>query len=288
MRRTGLLLAAAAALVASCRKDRGAPPPAGAERVLALDGAAGRLKVSDGGSGEPAVVFVHGLGGDLEAWRAQLDHLRPSRRAVAYDQRGHGGSEPARDGAYTIEALADDLEAVRRGLGLGRMVLVGHSLAGTVLTAYARAHPERVAGLVYVDAVGDFAAIPPEHLRPLIDREASPSFDRAAQRAAFEELLGPRARPRTRERVLASLGALDPKAFAALRRSMFGFSARGDPPAPGAPALAVEADGPVLPIMACAVLRLPRVALPDVSHWLQLDDPEGLDRALDAFLASAR
>jgi pimeloyl-ACP methyl ester carboxylesterase len=70
------------------------------------------------------------VGADLEVWRPQLDHLRATRRVIAYDQRGHGESEKARDGAYNLEALVADLEAVRRALGLERMVLVGHSMSG--------------------------------------------------------------------------------------------------------------------------------------------------------------
>ena len=69
----------------------------------AVEGGAGKLSVSDGGQGEPAVLFVHGLGSELEAWRPELDRLRATRRVVAYDQRGHGASEKARDGVYTIE-----------------------------------------------------------------------------------------------------------------------------------------------------------------------------------------
>jgi hypothetical protein len=43
-------------------------------------------------------------------WRAQLEHLRVNRRVVAFDRRGHGASDRARDGVYRIEALAEDLD----------------------------------------------------------------------------------------------------------------------------------------------------------------------------------
>lgn len=85
---------------------------------------------------------LHGLGYALEVWRPQIDHLRASRRVIAYDQRGHGASGKPRGGVYTLEALAPDLEAVRRGLE--RFVLVGHSLSGAVMTTYLGAHPEAV------------------------------------------------------------------------------------------------------------------------------------------------
>jgi pimeloyl-ACP methyl ester carboxylesterase len=263
-------------------------PAATAERFLAVEGTAGRLRVSDGGAGEPAIVFLHGLGSDLEAWRAQLDHLRSTRRAIAYDQRGHGASDKAADGAYTLEALVADLEAVRRALGLGQVVLVGHSMSGAVLTMFAAEHPGSVAGLVYVDAIGDFQGVPREELQKVIDLEASPSFGATERRAAFEEFLGARARPATREQVLAALGRIDPPAFAALRRSMFQFrEAQARYAGYRGAALAIEAaDNPYAAVMASQVLHLPRAEVAGVSHWLQIDDPGAVNRALGAFLAS--
>lgn len=262
-----------------------APP----ERLAYVEGGAGRLRVSDGGAGEPAVVLLHGLGCDLEVWRAQLDHLRRQRRVIAYDQRGHGESDRARDGQYTIDALAQDLDAVMRARGLERAVLVGHSLSGAVLSRYAGLHPERVAALVYVDAVGDFSAFPRAAVDAELAKEQSPSFDAAARRAAISESLGPKAKPATRERVLASLERIDPPAYAALRRSMAEIDARASFAPYRGPAVAIEAaDTPpqFRPVLAAQVLGLRRVEMPEVSHWLQLDDPERLNRELDAFLAS--
>ena len=128
-------------------------------------------------------------GNDLDAWREQLDRLRPYRRAVAYDQRGHGGSDRPRDGVYTVEALAADLEAVADALGLKRFVLVGHSLSGAVLSAYAGAHPDLVAGPVYADAVGDFHAVPRPALEEALRGESSPSFGAAEVLEAFDRAL---------------------------------------------------------------------------------------------------
>jgi pimeloyl-ACP methyl ester carboxylesterase len=280
-------LALSLALVALAACAAGRTPHGGrAERILAVEGGAGRLRVSDGGSGEPAVVFVHGLGSDLEAWRAQLDHLRPRRRAVAYDQRGHGGSDPARDGVYTIEALAADLDAVTGALGLHRVVLVGHSLSGTVLTAWTGVHPEAVAGLVYADAVGDFQAVPRQAVEERL-RQDQAIADAAARQRAFSEILGLTARPATRERVLAAVARLDGPAFARLRRSMMEFRVGDRLAAYRGPVLAVEAAGADFPIMASRVVpRASRETIAGVSHWLMMDDPEAFDRALDAFLGA--
>jgi len=282
----------AAVLVSACAHSRPpsppAAPPTAQERISFVEGSTGRIRVSDGGVGEPAIVLLHGLGADLEVWRQQLDHLRTIRRAIAYDQRGHGKSEGARDGVYTVEALAADLEAVRRAMGLGRVVLVGHSMSGAVLTTYAGAHPDVVAGLVYVDAIGDFHAVPREALQPAVDREASPSFGAPERRAAFDEMLGPRAKPGTRQAILSSVDRIDPPAFSALRRSMFDFrDARVRFAAYRGPSLAIEAaDNPYAASMAAQVLGIPVRNVSGVSHWLQLDDPDAVNRALDAFLAA--
>ena len=275
----------AVAVLLACAHAGSAPPPAaadaGAERILLVEGGAGRLRISDGGRGGTPVVLLHGLGGDLEAWRPQLVHLRASRRAIAYDQRGHGESDRARDGVYTIDALAADLDAVLRALGVDRAVLVGHSLSGTVITAFAAAHPEKVAALVYADAIGDFAPLG----REAVEREvfAERSFGVAERRASFEEVLGP-ARPETRAAVLAALERQDLPAFAGLRLSAVRFEGKARFATWSGRAVAIEAGGDAYPIRASAALGVPRIELAGVSHWLMMDDPEAFDRLLDAVL----
>jgi pimeloyl-ACP methyl ester carboxylesterase len=275
-------------LLAACATAPLAPGAPG-ERLTSVATPAGPLRVSDGGSGEPAVLFVHGLGSDLEAWRAQLDRLRASRRVVAYDQRGHGGSARPGDGGYTIEGLASDLDAVVRTLGLRRVVLVGHSMSGTVITAWAGAHPEQVAALVYVDAVGDFHALPRTALEAASVEDQAFVSDPPSRRRTYGEMLGPKARATTRAQVLASVDRLDPPAFPALRRSMFGFLVGDRLAAVRAPIVAIEAEGNDYPVSASRVIPgAERVTLPGVSHWLMLDDPGAFGRALDQVLARAR
>src|SRR5579872_4110669 len=121
-----------------------------------IRGPQGRLNVDDGGRGDAVpVLFVHGNGANLEQWRAQLDHLRPSRRAIAFDLRGMGESDLPANGDYSVAAMADDVQAVADALHLRRFVIVGHSYGGAVVAMYAAKHPERVAGVVFADAAGN-------------------------------------------------------------------------------------------------------------------------------------
>src|SRR5229473_6346049 len=195
------------------------PSMAAGERYSFVRGGAGRLRVSDRGEGGVSVVLVHGLGSELETWRPVLDRLRRSRRAVAYDQRGHGQSEAA--GEYSIAALAGDLARVVEELGLPRFWLAGHSFSGTVVSAYAAEHPEKLAGAVYVDAVGDVSRSASEMKQYYREHDAGMTPERL--QASYGEMLGPIARPATRTAVLASVARMDLRAFAPLRRDMAEF-----------------------------------------------------------------
>lgn len=271
---------ALAACLAACA---GARPLA--HEAVVVSGTAGEPHVSSGGEGSAVpVVFVHGLGSNLEVWRAPLDHLRRTRRAIAYDARGHGRSEPARDGDYGIDAMAGDLDRVVTSLRVERFWLVGHSMAGEVISAYAGMHPEKVAGLVYVDAVGDLSQAP-EALKAYFNAPAPPGFGANEMRAAFTEMLGDKAKPATRAQVLESVAATRPEAFLGARRAMTMYSPAAGVARYQGPKVCIDAEGNDFAFRAAKSFSISRVkTLANVSHWLMLDDPAGFVAALDEVL----
>ena len=101
------------------------------------------------------VIVIHGGPGDSHAYLGPLPRELSGPRvlSVAYDQRGVGGSTTPRDRRYTLAAYVEDLDAIRRAVGAGRVTLVAHSWGGLVAEGYAAAHPGRVAGLALVDAL---------------------------------------------------------------------------------------------------------------------------------------
>lgn len=107
------------------------------------------LAVYEAGAGEPVFVFVHGLACDHTAWQPQFDDLARDHRCIAIDQRGRGSSEAA--GPYHVEQQADDVAAVMRALGIGRAVIIGHSLGGIAALVLNERHPDLVMGI----AIGD-------------------------------------------------------------------------------------------------------------------------------------
>ncbi len=248
-----------------------------------VDGPAGQLRVEVRGEGRAVpVVFVHGLGGQISTWSEAMDRLSTTRRVVAFDARGHGQS--SRAAVNSMETWADDLFAIVRALGLTRFVLVGHSMAGAVLQRFAHDHPSLLAGLVYVDAIGDFRrAGTPEQLESFAATQARPTT-LAQRREVFGELLGPPARETTKALVLNSLEALDGAAWSQLRVSVAEFVPPGG--AESIPTLAIEAAGNDAPVRFSAMGQpgVTVIELPNTSHWLMLDDPQAFAAALEAFV----
>ncbi len=99
----------------------------------------------------PPIVFVHGAVVDHGQWLPQAEALSDSHTTVVYDVRGHGRTGGSTVDRYTLELLADDLDALIAELDLDHPVLCGLSLGGCIAQAYATKHPDRISGLVLAD-----------------------------------------------------------------------------------------------------------------------------------------
>jgi non-heme chloroperoxidase len=113
-----------------------------------------RLEVLDwGGSGRP-VMLLAGLGNTAHVFDDFAGKLSGAFHVYGITRRGFGVSSRPGSG-YTAQRLADDVAHVLDSLKLVAPVLVGHSIAGEELTLLGAQHSDRIAGLVYLDAVAD-------------------------------------------------------------------------------------------------------------------------------------
>ncbi|MGW2410346.1 alpha/beta fold hydrolase [Streptomyces sp. NPDC001739] len=264
------------------------------------------------GEGEPLLCLP---GGPMRAsaYLGDLGGLSAHRQLVLLDLRGTGDSAvPADPAGYRCDRQADDVEALRRHLGLARADLLAHSAAGDLALGYAARYPERIRALVLSNARGralgvDFTT---EHrLEAAALRKAEPWYGSA--RGAFEAVWAGTATDEQWDAAMpffygrwdaaaqahaaaevaqtndeaaehyAPAGAFEPAAtraaLAALRAPVL--------------FLAGELDGGPLPRIAATIAGLlPTAELtvqPGAGHYPWLDDPAFFVRTVEAFLARA-
>jgi pyruvate dehydrogenase E2 component (dihydrolipoamide acetyltransferase) len=139
-----------------------------------------RLRVLDLGGGDAIpVVLIHGFGADLNCWMFTQPALAESRRAVALDLPGHGGSVKE-VGVGDAETLAAALADALAALGIERAHLVGHSMGGAIAAGLAKRQPQRVASLTLIAPAG---------LGPEINGAFIDGFVRAQRRREAQEVL---------------------------------------------------------------------------------------------------
>jgi pimeloyl-ACP methyl ester carboxylesterase len=121
-----------------------------------------KLEVKDwGGTGRP-VVLLAGLGGTLHGFDQFAPRLTGKYHVYGITRRGYGASSapvPVGDN-YAADRLGDDVLSVLDQMKIERPILIGHSFAGEELSSIGSRFPDRVAGLVYLDAANRYAFSP--------------------------------------------------------------------------------------------------------------------------------
>src|SRR5260370_6200697 len=214
----------------SAPKQAGSQPEHGADRPFAKK----TIRAGDGlglvgevrGQGDTALVFLHGWCGDREYWKHQVDVFAADYHVVALDQAGHGESGKDRK-LWSVSALAGDVEAVVKALGLKRVILVGHSMSGPVALLAAKRMPETVVAVIGVDTLQNAEFKMPEEASKKF-REGLEADFKGTMSAGFSGLLPEETNPdlknllvtkaeaqdqKTPLALMAHLGGLDPKAL---------------------------------------------------------------------------
>ena len=136
--------------VAAMKAKYGAPP----SQFVELGGGLTVHLRDEGPRDAPVIVLLHGSNDDLHTWDAWADALKGQYRVVRFDQIGHGltGPNPADD--YSLTTFETTINQVADRLGIRKFTLGGNSMGGAIAASYAMNHPERLNGLVLVDAGG--------------------------------------------------------------------------------------------------------------------------------------
>ena len=122
------------------------------------------LEVIDWGGSGPPLVFLAGLGNTAHIFDNFAPKFVPAYHVYGITRRGFGtSSSPAPDANnYRADQLGDDVVKVIDALRLKKPVLVGHSIAGEELSSIGSRYPEKIAGLIYLDAGYPYALYSPD------------------------------------------------------------------------------------------------------------------------------
>jgi pimeloyl-ACP methyl ester carboxylesterase len=164
-------------------------------RLVSINGVS--IHCLDSGGDRPVILFIPGLGDTAYMMEEFATRFAGTNRVIVMTRRGFGSSSLSHDG-YDLQTRVEDIRGVLDALQVQRAVLVGHSLAGDELTAFAAKYSERVSSLVYLDAAYDRADPETPHPTSTVwskvldawvgsDEAARTSLDRyrAAQQRAF-------------------------------------------------------------------------------------------------------
>jgi pimeloyl-ACP methyl ester carboxylesterase len=218
---------------------------------------AGKLFLEVAGSGSPTVV---------RPWRTVFRALAGFTRVVAYDRAGYGGSEPS-SAPRSFDQVATELHAALGASGIAPpYILVGHSLGGAYIRAFAHLFKNEVAGLVFVDPFSE-------------DAFSSAEVREAAIREQESHMAG------------AGPGLQAEWAFMKeeTRRDFSGLRALGRPPDVPMAVLIARRDRPPKWVTALLAQYGPWVAdaaeaqltvVVDSGHYIQADDPQAVVAAV--------
>jgi len=245
------------------------------------------------------LVFLHGLGGDAESWRLQLDGFSDDYRAIAWDMPGYGDSAPLAE--MTFPALVDALSVLLDRLSVTSAHLVGHSLGGMIAQAFALAHPARVRSLTLAATSAAFGkrkdGVQDPAWRDRFVEERLGPLDRGASMAELapklvQGIIGDDPDPKGLEQAILSMAAVPEGGYRAAIQCLGSFDQE---------AVLAEIIMPTLliaggkdPIAPPRVMQRMGACMPNAEvdiiegagHLVHLEQPETFNGLLDRFLKS--
>jgi 3-oxoadipate enol-lactonase len=252
------------------------------------------LYVEQHGSGRP-LLLVHGLGGTGAAvWKHLIGPLAREFRVVVYDLRGSGKSALV-PGPATIREHVGDLQALVERRGLDGVLLMGHSLGGSIVLGYAAAQPERVVSAVSVAGPAEFGDETRAALRARADTVEAGTMAAIARTVATNGMAPAfrEAHPEALEGYVELLEGNDVAGYAAQCRGLAELDLGDDLQRIEAPVLLVggELDGVAPPAaMQGIAARIPRCELrllEGCGHIIPWEKPDELLGLAHPFLAGA-
>jgi len=227
------------------------------------------------GSGEPALVLIHGWSCDSGYWDQQLNDLALTHTVVTLDLAGHGRSEAHKRRDWSMRNFGSDVAAVVNAVGRPRVILVGHSMGGPVAIEAARQLKGKVVGIVGVDTLRDIAKpYPKEQTDPLL-KALHDDFAKATADLVDKNFFTEQSDPVVRRWIVKHMSSAPSKVAIPAFKSLLAMDYRTALDDLDVPIVTINADQP--PTDEAAIRRIePRfrvVTMTGVGHFLMMEKP---------------
>lgn len=300
--RTSIFAACAALILAACGKPE-APPPPPATAVAANDKAgpaegAARIAIApDGihvqyrvyGSGDLALVFIHGWSCDSNYWREQIPEFKRRYTVLTVDLAGHGGTGANRS-EWTMQRFGQDVATAVATIPHERIVLVGHSMGGPVAIEAARLLKGRVIGIIGVDTFRTIGA--PQPTAAQLDAAVKPfeaNFIGHTREVVTSHFFAPGADAELVRKIAYDMSLSPPQVSIPAMRAALAYDFTGPLKEITVPIVAINSDlgEPLNETRIRKVLpRFRAVTLSAVGHFPMMEDPARFNPALEAEIQS--
>jgi pimeloyl-ACP methyl ester carboxylesterase len=285
----------AALLVFACGKQEPAPPPAahtGEKNAEPQDGVARIAIAPDGihvqyrvyGSGEPALVLIHGWSCDSNYWREQIPEFKKKYTIITVDLAGHGGTDGNRTD-WTMARFGQDVATALAAVPNNQLVLVGHSMGGPVAIEAARLLKGRVIGIIGVDTFKSVGApLPSKAQVDAIIKPFEADFIGHTRAMVSEHFFAPGADKALAGKIAYDMSLSPPKVGIPSMRAALEYDFTAPLKDVSVPIVAINSDlgEPVNEARIRKVLpKFHAVTLAGAGHFLMMEDPKRFNPALE-------
>ena len=250
-----------------------------------------RISVEVIGKG-PDIVMIPGLSSSRETWRRTAERLRTRHRVHLVQIAGFAGEPPRANASGPVfEPVLAQIDAYCATLG--RPIVIGHSLGGTLGLALAERHPEHVATLLVVDSLPFYGVLvggpnaTAETVRPIAEGFGKQMKGLMPEPMARNMAAQMVSAPADLDRVVSWMMTSDPQVTGAIMVEDMLADLR-----PGLAALRTPTTvlyetsiKPMIQIGYAGSKAVTLVEVPDAKHFIMYDQPERFEREVDGFLA---
>jgi pimeloyl-ACP methyl ester carboxylesterase len=256
-----------------------------------------RVAYRETNGGGAAIIFLHGIGSASQAWEAQLKHFGATRRAIAWDAPGYGGSADLSPEAPAAGDYADVLAGLLTALGIDSAVLVGNSLGALMAAAFVKRYPKRVQALVLSDVARGYARLNKEEQAKMAWQRIEAVERLGAVKLAQDRagrLMGPDAPPEIAKRAELVMQRIRPKGYAQAARMLAGAEVFDELQGCTAPTQVIVGGADLVTppagnkAVAEAIPGARYLEIPGIGHLPYLEAADAFNTAVEDFLGGLR